>query len=215
MQPTRRVSWPRGRAHWPRLSACRVHEPGQPRLGRAISLRRREELVRDAREHGVDIRSVDVNHSDWDCTLEGEGAFDPAAIAPRHRQMRTVIRSQKAVRLGFRLVKGLREKDMAELVARRQGGYRSVRDLWLRSGLSRSVLERLAESSDTTSVCLRFVDPYGDTVFNHSQARVLAAELRGRLSELGASEADSIAEVIGLAEQCADGVHLYLWCIGD
>lgn len=112
------------------------------------------QLVRDAREHGVDIRSVDVNHSDWDCTLEGEGAFDPAAIAPRHRQMRAVIRSRKAVRLGFRLVKGLREKDMAELVARRQDGYRSVRDLWLRSGLSRSTLERLADADAFRSMNL-------------------------------------------------------------
>ena len=34
------------------------------------------QLVRDARDHGVEIRAVDVNHSDWDCTLE-KSAFDP------------------------------------------------------------------------------------------------------------------------------------------
>src|SRR5205085_4461 len=28
------------------------------------------QIVRDAREHGVDVRPIDVNHSDWDCTLE-------------------------------------------------------------------------------------------------------------------------------------------------
>ena len=28
------------------------------------------QLVRDAREHGVEVREVDVNLSDWDCTLE-------------------------------------------------------------------------------------------------------------------------------------------------
>ena len=28
------------------------------------------QIVRDAREHGVEVRPVDVNHSDWDCTLE-------------------------------------------------------------------------------------------------------------------------------------------------
>ena len=38
------------------------------------------QLVRDARDHGVEIRDVDVNHSDWDCTLE-ERAFDPGRIA--------------------------------------------------------------------------------------------------------------------------------------
>ncbi|MEE8169534.1 MAG: hypothetical protein V3T70_03215, partial [Phycisphaerae bacterium] len=30
------------------------------------------QLVRDARNHGVEVRAVDVNHSDWDCTLENE-----------------------------------------------------------------------------------------------------------------------------------------------
>src|SRR5690606_29438810 len=28
------------------------------------------QLVRDAREHGIEVRPVDINHSDWDCTLE-------------------------------------------------------------------------------------------------------------------------------------------------
>ncbi|PTM96096.1 error-prone DNA polymerase [Mycoplana dimorpha] len=112
------------------------------------------QLVRDAREHGVTVRPVDVNHSAWDCLLEGEGLFDPAAIAPRHRQMSKVIRSTKGVRLGFRLVKGLRETDMASLVARRGDGFRSVRDLWLRSGLSRSVLERLADADAFRSMGL-------------------------------------------------------------
>src|SRR5204862_5857876 len=28
------------------------------------------QLVRDARDHGVEIREVDINHSVWDCTLE-------------------------------------------------------------------------------------------------------------------------------------------------
>ncbi|MDR6755863.1 error-prone DNA polymerase [Mycoplana sp. BE70] len=112
------------------------------------------QLVRDAREHGVDVRPVDVNRSTWDCLLEGEGLFDPAAIAPRHRQMSGMIRSKKAVRLGFRLVKGLRETDMASLAACRGSGYRSVRDLWLRSGLSRSVLERLADADAFRSMGL-------------------------------------------------------------
>ena len=34
------------------------------------------QIVRDAREHGVEVREVDVNHSDWDCTLE-DGAHAP------------------------------------------------------------------------------------------------------------------------------------------
>ncbi|TCM54923.1 DnaE-like error-prone DNA polymerase [Rhizobium sp. PP-F2F-G48] len=122
------------------------------------------QLVRDAREHGVQIRAVDINLSGWETILEGDGPhgsndrsaarpdFDPRSIDPRHRDMRTVILTQYAVRLGFRLVKGLREGDMARLVANRGEGYVSIYDLWLRSGLTRSVLERLADADAFGSI---------------------------------------------------------------
>nr|WP_316650924.1 error-prone DNA polymerase [uncultured Gellertiella sp.] len=103
------------------------------------------QLVRDARDHGVEVLPVDVNASFWDSTLE-DTDFDPRRIAPRHREMAGVIRTSKAVRLGFRQIKGLKEADMAQLVAAREAGYTSVRDLWLRSGLSRAVIERLADA---------------------------------------------------------------------
>jgi error-prone DNA polymerase len=35
------------------------------------------QIVRDAREHGVEVREVDANLSDWDCTLEGEDEEEP------------------------------------------------------------------------------------------------------------------------------------------
>jgi error-prone DNA polymerase len=101
------------------------------------------QLVRDARDHGVEIREVDINHSDWDCTLE-EAPFDPSGIAERHAEMRGVIQSCHAVRLGLREVKGVAEEDMKLLVARRGDGYDSVRDAWLRTGLSAQTLEHLA-----------------------------------------------------------------------
>jgi error-prone DNA polymerase len=101
------------------------------------------QLVRDARDHGVEIREVDVNHSDWDCTLE-EAPFDPSLIAERHAGMRGVIRSCHAVRCGLRQVKGVSEDDMKLLVTRRGEGYDSVRDVWLRTGLSAQILECLA-----------------------------------------------------------------------
>ena len=65
------------------------------------------QIVRDAREHGVDVLPVDINASFWDQTLE-PGGFDPARIKPRHREMTDDIRTTHAVRLGFRQVKGLR-----------------------------------------------------------------------------------------------------------
>ena len=86
------------------------------------------QIVRDAQEHGVDMRPVDVNHSDWDNTLE---AADTGGRAFR-------------VQLGFRQVAGLRQDEMEQLMAARGAGYETPESLMRRTGLSRPVLERLA-----------------------------------------------------------------------
>ena len=85
------------------------------------------QLVRDAREHGVEVRGVSVNHSDWDCTLESraDGAL--------------------ALRLGFRQIKGLREEDATWIAAARGNGYADVESVWRRAGVPPDTLERLAE----------------------------------------------------------------------
>jgi len=111
------------------------------------------QLVRDAREHGVRVLPVDINHSTWDAALE-DGGFDRDGIESRHREMRDVILSKKSVRLGFNLVQGLNEGDMEKLVGLRGQGYDSVRDLWLRSELSRAAIERLADADAFRSIGL-------------------------------------------------------------
>lgn len=84
------------------------------------------QIVRDAREHGVEIRPPDVNASDWDCTLEArpDGAM--------------------ALRLGLRQIKGLQETQGRAVVEARGPGYGDPLDLWRRAGLEASVLETLA-----------------------------------------------------------------------
>ncbi|RWO24445.1 error-prone DNA polymerase [Mesorhizobium sp.] len=111
------------------------------------------QLVRDARDHGVEIREVDVNFSGWDCALE-EVPFDPTRILERHAQMRGIIRTSHAVRLGFRKVKGLSKERMEVFVARRGDGYASVRDVWLRSGLHVDEIEKLAQADAFRSLGL-------------------------------------------------------------
>lgn len=111
------------------------------------------QLVRDARDHGIEIRDVDVNFSAWDCELE-ESAFDPRRVIGRHAEMRGVFKSGNAVRLGFRQIKGLSEDRMALFVERRGGGYASVRDVWLRSGLDAGEIEKLAEADAFRSLGL-------------------------------------------------------------
>ncbi|NUS19744.1 MAG: error-prone DNA polymerase, partial [Mesorhizobium sp.] len=111
------------------------------------------QLVRDARDHGVEVREVDINHSVWDCTLEN-AVFDPSRILERHASMRGVIETAHAVRLGFRQIKGLSEERMDAVVARRGEGYRSVRDVWLRSGLDVGEIEKLAQADAFRSIGL-------------------------------------------------------------
>jgi error-prone DNA polymerase len=102
------------------------------------------QIVRDAADHGVEVRPIDINHSTWDNTLEN-GPEAAKRLHWRHAEMRDDVRSTHALRLGFRQAKGLGQDEMDQLVARRGAGYDSVRDVWLRSGLSPSAIERLAD----------------------------------------------------------------------
>ncbi|WP_245943946.1 OB-fold nucleic acid binding domain-containing protein [Acuticoccus kandeliae] len=111
------------------------------------------QIVRDARQHGVDVLPVDINQSDWDCTLEA-GRWRADRLHADHASMRGTIRTRRAVRLGLRQVKGLREEEMRRMCALRGRGYDSVRDLWLRAGLSRATIERLADADAFGSIGL-------------------------------------------------------------
>ncbi len=95
------------------------------------------QIVRDAREHGVEVREVDVNASDWDCTLE------PAGKSGRW-----------ALRLGLRRVKGLAQEAAKALVAQRGKGYADPAALAHRAGLDRSALEKLAVADGFRSMQL-------------------------------------------------------------
>jgi len=103
------------------------------------------QLVRDAVEHGVEVRSADINRSDYWCVLE-DGSRAAERVWDRHSEMRDAIRSTHAIRLGFREIKGFKEEHAMRLMVRRGAGYGSVRDLWLRTGLPVSTLEILAEA---------------------------------------------------------------------
>lgn len=97
------------------------------------------QLVRDARQHGVEVREVDVNFSDWDSTLE--------LASPGSKYLH-------AVRLGFRQVQGLKEKEIDALVKARGNGYGSIERLGAVAGMSRFTIERLAEADAFRSLGL-------------------------------------------------------------
>ncbi|MFA1627623.1 error-prone DNA polymerase [Rhizobium mongolense] len=88
------------------------------------------QIVADARAHGIEIRPVCVNRSRWDCTLE-DGAGS----------------GHRAVRLGFRMVRGLATADAARIVTSRAGQFFvSADDIWRRSGVPTASLVKLAEA---------------------------------------------------------------------
>jgi len=93
------------------------------------------QLVRDAREHGVEVREPDILFSEYDSTLEP--ASDPSA-------------GLKALRLGLRQVKGFKDdKDRTltkQIIAARESGARSLQGIAEKAKLSRRALELLAEA---------------------------------------------------------------------
>lgn len=95
------------------------------------------QLVRDAKEHGVEVLPIDINYSDWDCTLESPGNGRPLAV-----------------RLGFRQIRGANEERMRGAVALRDQPFSSIRDLWRRTKLPKTELELLAGADAFGSVGL-------------------------------------------------------------
>lgn len=89
------------------------------------------QIVRDAREHGVEVRPVCVNDSLWDTRLLD--AVNDSNLLP--------------LRLGFKIVHGLAEIHAARILAAREGrAFTSVEDMWRRSGVPLAALEKLARA---------------------------------------------------------------------
>uniref|UniRef100_UPI00352B5069 helix-hairpin-helix domain-containing protein n=1 Tax=Paracoccus sp. SY TaxID=1330255 RepID=UPI00352B5069 len=92
------------------------------------------QIVRDAQEHGVEIRPICINASRWDCTLEPTGKPEDEG-------------SRFAVRLGLRMIKGLANSHAAAIVAARADQpFASVEDLWRRAAVPITALTRIAEA---------------------------------------------------------------------
>jgi error-prone DNA polymerase len=99
------------------------------------------QIVRDAREHGVTVLPVDVNYSGWDCSLE---SADEEQDGP------------PALRLGMRLIHGMREAEARKLSATvaERGPFSSVTALWRASGVRAATLRTLATADAFASMNL-------------------------------------------------------------
>jgi error-prone DNA polymerase len=109
------------KCHYPAAFACALLN-SQP-----MGFYAPAQIVRDAREHGVEVRGVDVDFSDWNCTLE------PSADG-------------FALRLGMRQIDGMRADAAARIMAARDRPFDDVADLKTRARLDRGHIRKLAEA---------------------------------------------------------------------
>ncbi len=93
------------------------------------------QIIIDAKNHGVEVKPVDINYSDWDNTLEEKSG------------------KYCVLRLGFRQVKGLREEDMRILITSRKEKYTCIDEL-RNAGISETTLEKLADADAFRSIGL-------------------------------------------------------------
>ena len=132
------------------------------------------QIVRDARDHGVEVRPVCINASRWDCVLEEVEAADKAPPlgeglgrgglseeAPPCIDSTPTLPSPLRgegylpLRLGMRMVKGLANLHAAQVVAARgEAAFVSIEDVWRRSGVPLAALEKLADADAFASLGL-------------------------------------------------------------
>ena len=138
------------------------------------------QIVRDAQEHGVEVREVDISYSHWDNTLE---LHEDGALA---------------LRIGFRQIDGISEIDMQRLIAARTRAYTSVEDLSVLAKLFRHPMRLLADADAFRSLGLdrreamwavrRLPDDDPLPLFAAADARELAAEPDAHLPAMPLSE---------------------------
>ena len=124
------------------------------------------QLIDDVRKHGVEVRPVDVNCSEWDCTLEvGERRVESGKPGltrslegfenlPPSRQLAvgpdataSCRLGKRALRLGLRMVHGLSQAHGERIVrVRTARSFDSFDDFAFRTQLSNAVLKKLSKA---------------------------------------------------------------------
>ncbi|MGL4973723.1 MAG: error-prone DNA polymerase [Bosea sp. (in: a-proteobacteria)] len=138
------------------------------------------QIVRDAREHGVGVRAVDINHSFWDNTLERD---ESGALA---------------LRLGFRQAEGIHEAEARRLMATRRECFSSVEELSVRAKLHGRPMRALADADAFRSIGLdrraalwevrRLPEDNPLPLFTSAAAPELGTEGDANLPEMGLGE---------------------------
>lgn len=85
------------------------------------------QLIRDAKNHDVEVLPININASHWDCTVEARG-------------------KRLAVRIGLRLIKGLRNEAAAIIISARYASFTSIEETLRRTGVDIGQLNLLADA---------------------------------------------------------------------
>lgn len=155
------------------------------------------EIVRDAREHGVAIRPPDINHSNWDNTLEADARTQPPH--PRFAEISALNEDKnRALRLGYRQIDSFHQEWANTIMERRGRGFGSVDEFARRTNLPKRALVTLAEADGFNSVGLdrrealwavrRLPDDDALPLFAVHAAPELAIETRDALPTMPLSE---------------------------
>jgi error-prone DNA polymerase len=144
------------------------------------------QLVRDAREHGVEVLPVDVNGSAWDCTIEflrspppcgeglGEGGEAGTCFAPLPSPpLQGEGAGRIALRLGMRMIRGFSKSDAVAIMNTRTTSFQSIADLAARANLGRAAVKRLADA-----------DAFGSLEINRRAALWQALDQTPRVEDL-------------------------------
>ena len=158
------------KCHHPAIFACAILN-SQP-----MGFYAPAQLVRNARDHGVDVRPIDVNHSGWDHAIErGDGG-------------------KLALRLGFRLIDGFRMEWAAPVEkARASQPFTSIEQLARAAGLPPRALRLLADADALLSLDVGRREALWEVrrtpadslpLFDHAAARELGDEPDAQLPAL-------------------------------
>lgn len=135
------------------------------------------QLVTDARSHGVEVVGVDVNESDWDCTLE------PTAKDPAVRRLR----------LGMLMIRGLKiaAAETVMMERNRQGKFKDLADFTRRTRFGQATITQFADSGALSSLTGDRRAAYWQSLAQDDQAKELSL-----FEAMGADVDDPLPETL-------------------
>ncbi len=149
------------------------------------------QLVRDAREHGVEVREIDVNHSIWDNRVEVKNLLPFTAGASAAQRQREEV----SLRLGFRQIDGFRDAWATEIINARP--FKNIEELAHKANLPARALRLLADADACRSLGLdrrqalwevRRTPVDSLPLFEAAQAKELATEQDAKLPAMTKGE---------------------------